>query len=765
MTNEQLIKGSASAVVPDFRPNTSLVLPPAAGTFRLERELRLRGIVVRYGRSIAAIFAVCLVLSALATLFMSPSYKAAALIEVLPVNQEFLNSKDIDPNSSGSTIDSYLDTQSRLLKSESVKDRVVARLLPGLVKNEGKAKNSTKTSSAEGDVRKALASLQVKPEGQSSLISIRVSAPSPQLAADVANEVANQHISALREGRLAMANQTGEFLTGQLNTFRTKLRDSENELQAYAKKSGLVFTTDATRESVDGDKLRELQSDLAKAEADRADKESQMDLTNSGPIEALPKVLDDSAIKDAHNRLAELKRQLASLSSLYTPRHYKVLEVQAQIDVVQQEIKSQRGLVVARVKNDYRAAVRRAALQKESYNQQLALVTAQSGKQVGYDILKREVDANRDLYQSMAQKAREATVMAALQSSNIRIVDPAKRPLLPDQPNILVNCGIGFLSAAMFSALFVLLRERGDGSIQGAGQTMRVIRSPELAIIPTARRDARIQLMPTFNTGKWLLSHVFKKFKAEALIEKSKSLLGSWKTTGSVVAECYRTAVTSILLWGRDADTSHKVLAITSAHPGAGKTTSVLNLGLGLVESGRRVLLIDADLRLPRLGELFDLKDAVGLSNILAQKLHPKVASELIRHTSVEGLHVLPSGSLYKNVTELLHLDVLKALIAEVRSKYDFILIDTPPAIPLSDARILAQHADGVILIIKAGVTKVEQTAAVQQFFRQDGISIFGSILNHWNARAEDPDYIKSYKQYSISGQERDVATFTSTKL
>jgi capsular exopolysaccharide synthesis family protein len=701
---------------------------------------------------------------------MTPSYKALTVVEVLPVNQDFLNNREINPNMSTSTMDNYLETQTRLLKSEAVSDRtflvLMAKSAEYLQKPESLATRLGRwlgvlgpaKSALQSDIKKTLASLEVKAEGQSSLITIAAWAPSAQLAADAVNAVASQHIMALQEARWTMAGETTQFLSGQLSALRGKLQQSENELQAYAQKSGLIYASDADRESVSAAKLREVQADLDRAEADRADKQSQLELVKSSPTAELPKVLDDGAIREAESKLADLKRQAASLSDLYTPKHYKVMEVKAQIETVEEQIRTQKSLVVARLNNDYRAALRREEIEKQEYDRQLALVTNQSSKQVGYNLLKREVDANRDLYQSMLQKIREASVVAALRASNIRIVDPAKRPALPNQPNVPINLGIGTLGGCILSVLFVLVRERMDSSIRAAGETTQVMRARELAIIPSAKQDIRTRIVAPATNGKPQLRKLFTKVSLPP-DNHTQDVVKNWKTTASVVAESFRSAVASIILWGRETGTIHKVLVVTSAHSNAGKTTSVLNLGLGLAESGRRVLLIDGDLRIPRLGQVFGLRDAPGLTNVLVERLHPVIGSELIRGSGVEGLDILPSGPLYMNVAELLHLDELRGFLEHVRSLYDFVLIDSPPALPLTDARLLAQHADGVVFVVRAGVTTVEQTSSIQECFQQDGTYIFGSILNHWDARREDPSYLTSYMKYAVASKNGNVAT------
>jgi polysaccharide biosynthesis transport protein len=731
--------------------------------YRGDAEVRLRTLLRRHGGAIGWIVFACLLVGAIVTFFMRPSYKAKTLVEVLAVNQDFLNNKDIDPNASASTMDTYLETQTKLLTSDTVADRVVASLTSKEARyNEERGGGMATvrrwlglppvpTDSAETEIRNALSNLKVKAEGQSSLISITIIGATPHLAADTANAVAEQHIAALQDARWKTASETGEFLSAQLDSQRKKLQASDEELQNYARKTGLIYSSESGRDSIAAEKLREIQGDLAKAESDRADKQAQLELINSSSADALPKVLDSTALHEDKSHLMDLRRQLADLSATLMPDHYKVRQVQAEIDAVEKQIAQERSTIVARIENDYRAAQRREEIQKRAYNQQLALVSDQSGKAVRYKMLQREVDANRDLYQSTLQKIREASVVAALRASNVRVVDRAKAPMTPYQPSLPINMGIALLAGGMFSVLFVLIRERSDQSIRAPGESTRLLQVPELAIIPSARRDIRTQIVSGSSNGRESDRLLLQGANGNG----QTNVVTDWQKSGSLVAESFRSAVTSILLWGRDRALSHKVLVITSAHPNAGKTTSVLNLGLALAESGRRVLLIDGDLRLPQLGKIFGLEQAAGLGEVLAEQMPPAIAKDLIRATGLPNLFVLPSGSRQPNVTQILHSTILERLLEQIKPDYDFILIDSPPAIPLADARLLARHSDGVILVFRAGETSAEQSLAVRKCFWQDGTHIFGSILNDWNAHTEDPSYVNSYLKYARSSTDR----------
>ena len=737
-----------------------LDIPPLAPAVE---TVRYGAIFRRHRKAFFAIFMGCILLSLLATAAMKKTYRARMVLEVLGTNQDFMNNKDLDPNTSIATSDALVETQSKLLQSESVADRVVADLGPKvdaaeLEPNSGWRKwlhfGSSQPPPAEAVIRGMLGHMKVKAEGQSSLISVAVEGPSAALAAQTANTLSKQYVDELQQARWNTSAQTAEFLTRQLDGLRKKLESSEDALQDYAQKTGLLYTGDTTHESVDTEKLRQIQTDLEQARSQRSEKQAQLEAIQASPADALPQVVEDANIRGYTDKLTDLRRQLADLRSYLTPQHYKVKQVESEIAAIENAIEHQRTVILSRMKADYQAAVGREQLRAKDYNNQVTRVSGQNVKEIRYNILKREVDANRDLYQSTLQKVKEASVISAMASSNVRVVDPAKVPSGPSSPNLLLNLAIGALAGTMLSVLYGLLRERADESIRTPGQATRAFDIPELAAIPSAKRDVRIRIPMSVGNKAVGGASGAKKLGSGRNEEAFDTMLENCVHTTSIVAESFRSAVTSLLLW-RGRSEQSPVIVVSSSHAKAGKTTAVFNLGLGLAESGRRVLLVDGDLRLPRLGEIFGIPTATGLSDLLSGATNVNLLPELIRETSLPGLFVLPSGTLLPNVTQLLHSTKLDGILERLRTQFDFILIDSPPLVPLSDARLLGQHADGMILICRAGYTSMEQLSAVQRRLVDDGTTVIGTILNDWNAKSDDPAYLSSYSHYARTGTGR----------
>ena len=720
-----------------------LAYPAAGNQPRPEAAVNYSALLRRHRSAVAIIVGATLLLSVLYTLVAHKVYQSEAILEVMGINQDFMNSKEVDPTSSQLTGDAYIETQTKLLQSPPVLQRTAQILGPRV---------PAAATPAEGEavVLKMLDDAKVKVDGSSDLITLTVTGPEAQLTADTANTLTQQFIEQAQDARMYSAGNTNTFLTVQLSDARKKLQDAESDLQTYARQTGIVIPSEA-QESVAADKLRQIQTDLAKAEADEADTKSQVEIAHSSPVESMPQVLDDPTLRDNRARLADLRRQLADLSVTLTPANYKIQQLQAQIADLEQQSSHQRTNIISRLTVQNSETARRKQLLTAAYQQQLGVVSDQSSKEVRYNILKKEVDANRDIYQSMLQRVKEASIVSALKSSDIRVVSPALRPTSPYRPSLPLNLALGLLLGVTFSTCYILLRERNDASLRTPGQSVKHLNLPELAVIPSAR-IGNSERIPLTLRNLNRVSNVLDARSGVAAGGKSAMLdkeLVQWSQDETMMADAYRSAITSILL-SRVNGVGPRVILVTSPRPKAGKTTTVANLGISLAEIGRRVLLIDGDLRRPRLGKLFGLQFATGLSDVLLDAGSGIITLDSVVHSStVPGLYVLPGGSEPANISKLLHAAYLDTLVEAARSEYDFVLIDSPPMIGMADARLLSRNADGVILICRAGETSPEQLGEARQRLADDGTPVIGTILNGCDLRVEDPSYVNGYNSYA----------------
>jgi succinoglycan biosynthesis transport protein ExoP len=730
-----------------------------------EPTVNYSALLRRHRTAITMIMAGSLLLSVLYTLVAHKVYRSQVILEVTGINQDFMNSKEVDPTSSQATGDEYVETQTKLLTSPPVVRRtavVMGPKVPGAIAAKqglfstirGWVGDVPAATAAEGEavVFNMLEDTKVKVDGTSDLITVTVLGPEPQLTSDTANTLIDQFIEQSQEARGYASGNTNKFLASQLADARKKLQDSENALQEYARQTGIVIPSE-TQESVAADKLRQIQTDLAKAEADEADTKAQVDTSKNSPAESMPQVLDDPTMRDNRARLADLHRQLSDLSVTLTPQNYKIQQLNAQIADLEQQIAQHRANIIRRLGVQNSQTARRKQLLSQAYQQQLGVVSDQSVKEVRYNILKKEVDANRDLYQSMLQRVKQASIVAALKASDVRVVSPATPSESTYRPSLPLNLALGTLIGLVFACCYTLLRERNDASLRAPGQSVKHLNVPELAVIPSARigNSERIPLtLRNLNGAAALESNNGVLSTSSAAVDKE---MVQWCQDETMMADAYRSAITSILL-SRVNGVSPRVILVTSPRPKAGKTTTVANLGISLAEIGRRVLLIDGDLRRPRLGKLFGLQFATGLSDaLLDEGRGTTTLDSVIRPSTVPGLYVLPGGSEPANISRLLHSTHLDRLIEMARAEYDFVLIDSPPMMGMADARLLSRNADGVILISRAGETSPEQLGEARERLADDGTPVIGTILNGCDLRIEDPAYVNHYNSYA--GAER----------
>ena len=621
----------------------------------------------------------------------------------------------------------------------------------------------------------AQASLDVNPAGQARVLSISYDSPDPRGAAEFANALAEEFINYSLEMRWESAQRTHDWLTKQLVDFKEKLADSERKMQAYARDSALLITSGTT--SVSEDKLRQLQAGLVTAQGERVVRQSQYELAVATPIDALPDVIDSDVIRTHQMRLAELRSESAQLRSTLTPRHYKVQQVEAQITELASTLEQERTRIADRVRNEYQSALRREKILQNDFERQAGLVTQEAQKSIEYNMLKHDVESNRQLYDGMLQRMKEASVLSALQATSARVLDPATPPTRPYAPNPVQGGVVGMFAGMLLGFGFVLLREWTDRSIKGPGDTTFYLNLPALGTIPSARRVpggmSRLDWLPLAPSIRKLLSlqtagkngangtngthglngrdgkhGALTVHGSEPCIE-----LATWQQKNSLLAECYRATLTSILFSSQQGDPP-KIIVLSSPDPGEGKTSTVSNLGIALAEIGRRVVLVDGDMRRPRLHRVFGLPGNKGLTDLLRSEIPIDQHSiDKIAHpTEVPGLFVLPGGSGAVNISNLLYSARMPELLERLKAEFDTVLIDSPPMLQIPDARVLGRMADAVILVVRAGQTSRDSAVAASQRFAEDHTPVLGTILNQWDPRGHAGFY-DGYHEYYKSTQ------------
>ena len=540
----------------------------------------------------------------LGTLKQKPIYEAQALLEIEKERPNIISLQDMFELDTVS--DSYLETQYKILRSDNLARRLIHQLRldqleefnPGASrKGEMNARSPAAPQSpapedAEPDPRGLQTTLArfrdrltIDPVKRSRLVEIRFESQDPVLAARVVNALAKSHIERSLEVRWEATQKASEWLSEQLLQLKVRLERSENEMQSYARENGLLFLEHekGAPENIVNERLRQLQEELTRAQAARYEKESLYRLVQAGDYASLPGVAENKLLQDLTVRLAELRREQALLGTTFTPDYPKVKQLQSQVDEIEAVLQHERSRAAQRIANDYLAAVRREALVQQAFAEQQRQANTIAGRSVQYNILKREVETNKQLYDGLLQRLKEAGVSAGLKANNIRIVDAAEPPKKPAKPNLLLNLTLGVVLGLALGVGAAFLQEHLDNSLKTSEDVERFLGLPALALIPAVE---------SLN-GR---ASVYGAYSRKLLASRRDKSLGpppTWYRIDaaaqqhSALGEAFRSLRTSVLL--STADRPPRTLLVSSSQPGEGKTTVSLNLAISLAQLGHRV--------------------------------------------------------------------------------------------------------------------------------------------------------------------------------
>jgi succinoglycan biosynthesis transport protein ExoP len=690
------------------------------------------------------------------SLFQTPLYVTSTTLEFTQAGER----QPFDEISFLNAGDPYLlQTQAQRLRSGTLQARVSAKLSSSPPQDGITAHDPLRTarewlglSSPTGPsawrtaIGRAGVGLRVTPVKETRIVQIFVESTLPRAAADYANTLTQEFIQENLEERWSLYQATGAWLERAQDELKAKLEESERQLIAYSSAAGLIVTSET--DNIAEQRLVELQSELSKAQADRISKEAVYRTAVTHPAESLGELLAGGLMGSYEMKLADLRRELAEATTALTQAHPKVKRLQAQIEELKLAQSREQGNILNRMRTEYESARHRETQLLANFDEQSKVLADQDQKLIRYKMLQREVETYRKLYETTLQKGKEASVASALRPVGARVVDPAYSPRVPSKPNLVRNLSIGPMVGLVLAVAFVLFRERTDASIRAPGSIPLAVNLRELGVIPAASSDPGLSIAAG-RRARWSLPSGGSVRTADGSVTDAAPVeLTTWNRKGSLLAESVRATLTSILMSGqRDGD--KRVILVTSPSPREGKSTVVTNLGIALAEIHQRVLVIDADLRRPRVHTIFGQANTWGLSDLLRENTPcaEYAVEALARQTHVPGLFSLPSGPGNVEVSRLLHSVRMRDLLNRLRGEFDAILIDTPPVLSVADARILSRLADAVVLVVRAGQTTREAAAQAVNAFEGDGIPVLGTVLNDWNPSTMGGGYYPSYYQ------------------
>ena len=680
----------------------------------------------------------------IATFRMQSVYQATARVEIDRENTNAIHFSDSDSYEMYEDLEDYITTQSKILQSETLAMLTVRSIgLDNMTEFGGNPAKPVKPSApgSEASLHRPpalgafLGRMTIKRVPTSRLLDVTFESTDPALAARVVNAHLNNFIEENFRSRYEAATQASTWLAGQLNEMKIKVENAEDARLAYERRNQ-IWTIDE-KSDISSQKLADLNKQLTDAQADRINKEAVYQLAQAGNYDAISAVRESPVIQDILKQESTMSAQYTDALNQYGPKFPKVVRLQAQLKDLDQLVGREKTNIANQMEAEYHGSRQRELLLKNALDEQKAQTNQMAEKLVQYSILKREADTNKQLYDGMLQKLKEAGITAGLRSSNIRVVDPALIPGGPSRPNKTRNVMLSILVGLIGGIGLALLREYLDNTVKTPDDIETLSRLPSLAVVPALSNSNGKR------TGRFA-----KLLKAPVIVGKEgRAELVSHNMPQSQMSEAFRALRTSLLL--SQADHPPQVILMTSALPREGKTTAAVNLAVTLAQLGDKTLLVDADLRKPGINRALSLVDGkhAGLSSYLAGVSSLDLIT--VPHPAITNLAAIPTGPIPPNPADLLSSRRLTELIAELRTRYKFVVIDSPPIMAATDAVILSVLVDGVLLVVRSGETPKEAFTRTRDLLAGVKCHMLGVVLNAVDASS--PDYYYSYRYYPYS--------------
>ncbi|MGA9798434.1 MAG: polysaccharide biosynthesis tyrosine autokinase [Terriglobales bacterium] len=722
-------------------PSAYLTLPGQDSALReyLRVLIKRKWLVVS---CVAIIFGVV----ALATLRSTRIYEAVGSIAINKTDPAILNLKDSGNNGASDYYDpTDLDTEVRILKSDLLALQVIKALnldkqpeLGGTDEPSSDTLGLT-TDALQPDSEKTTSllagfkgGLRVSLVPNTRIIEIRYRSADKNLAANVVNTLINTYIEQNFKTRFESTMQASDWLSKQLVDLEMKVQTSQEKLVQYQKQHEILGIDE--KQNITTSKLDELNKELTAAESDRMEKESIYRLVQSGDPDTAAAAATSAGTAASSSGLmekmreqeADLKIQIAQLSTQFGTSYPKVVQLNTQLKEVEAQLQTETTKVVSRVRSGYLAALQHESMLRQALDNQKQEANKLNESAIEYTLLKRDVESYRSLYEGLMEKLKEAGVTAGLRSNNIRSVDKARVPTYPSEPNVPRNLMFALALGLSTGIGLAFLLEGIDNTVRTPEQAQAISALPSLGMIPLGSKGA-IEAATKRLT-------VASSREAVELVTQSRPQ--------SQMAESYRALRTSLLLTSLGGPP--KVILVTSALPQEGKTTTSINTAIVLAQKGTRVLLIDADLRRPSIHKTLGMGPKTGLSNVLTG--NATLQQAVVRSSILPTLFVLTAGTPPPNPAELLASSNMKDILAELRSEYDHIIVDTPPTLSVTDAVVMSTRADAVVLVIRSGQTTKQALRRARDLLMQVNARVAGVLLNAVDLTSPDYYYYYEYQ-------------------
>lgn len=647
--------------------------------------------------------------------------------------------------------DEYQRTQKEILLSRAFADRVVKRLQLDksdyFLKTVEREKDSlsvraarlvrdaldsifpdrkpsapfdTKTSSQETNpdlTLMVLSRMEVDLDGKTNILRIKYKTDNPWIAAYMANGIADSFIEHNLDIRVKPYRDAVEWLSSRMVELRGKVEDSAKTLQQYKEGKGIVSFE--SKENVITQELQELVTQMVQTEGKLQEAEARYNqirsvVDNPELLATIPDIMNNKVIEQLRLDELQMRKQMSELSLKYGPKHPHMIKLKSEVEVVQKNLVSEARKMLNAAKTEYEIAKSRRASLRKAIDDQKQHVLDLSRKAIDFNVVAGEAESNKQFYELLLKKLQEASLSSGINISNAQVIDRAVVPNGPIKPRKAFNMAVAALIGLFGGVLLALFIEYMDDTLKTSDDVNKFIGLPYLNFIP----------------------HIKVKKSEHGMIAADPK---------SIAAESYRTIRTGIMLL--TAETPPRVMLVTSSVPHEGKTTTTANLAMVLAQMGEKVLVIDADMRRHNIHKFFGLDNSAGLSDVIVGRIELAGAVKTI--DGHPNLHVITGGTLAPNPIELLASERMKELLKLLRSRYDRILLDSPPVMAVSDPLILSRFVDGVVMVIWGGVTSREVVRKSAQTLSGVNAKMLGVVLNNINIRKMGYYSYYPYYQYT----------------
>jgi len=715
-----------------------------------EIDLRqLWRIVSKHRWLIFSVFAACVVTALIASMLVRPVYRASALVEVKPsqrvVKFDSLQQADLNDRE-------FLNTQINILRSESVAKAVIHQedlagdpefngelKQRGLMAGVGAVRSglssavaavtdgfSAEQSASSAPVDDATVPPEIRAQRElvnryqekitiqevpnSDLLRVSVDSFSPTKAAALANVHTQAYIQSSDQRRFNSTSSAKEFLQTQIREAQAELEASEKALTDFAREKNIVDVED--RSNVMETRLEDLNSALTQTRQDRISAEVAYRQAMEGDLESVPEVLEGELIRELRQEYAKLRSEYQEMSQTFKDSYPKMKQLRSKMEDVRTSLDEESGKLVTGLENRYEQLASREKKLEEQVDQQRSKLLDLKDRAISYNILKREWEANKELYAGLLEKQKDVSVAAGMETNNISVVDQAAVPIHKHSPKTTRNVAIAGVFGIMGGVGIAFLLAFLDNTFKTREDLEHALGVPYLGLVPKSSPETTEELVPL-------------------------ALLSQYEP-GSPMAEAVRSIRTSVL-FSRPENVPKKLL-ITSTTSGEGKSTIATNLALVMAQNGSRVLIMETDLRRPNISRWLNIEARPGLTEYLSGK-----SKSTVKATQFDNVYCVPAGGTHTNPAELLGSKAMDDYLNSMNEHFDFIIIDGPPILGLADSMVLSSKVDGVLMVVKAASTEKDAVGETVKRLRTINAPLVGSILNYVDLSQREYGYYQNY--------------------